>query len=538
MQAYIKTMAWGFWRERRLHIACLIAIAGAFSVFMSEYHALFEHYESVKLLMVFALLIEGFGLGGFIALGCSTPSMRFDLPVHLSTKPLSSRMLVGIYLGLTISCVIVLHLIITLLYRVIGHVDWPVLVPLIGLITFVLCAYAAFWSLSGSPVLLGITGIVIYGLAFGWCKEHLSGDKASWIYILRHVLPYAFVIWVLAVAISVLALDRARHGERFSSARFWKRIYAWLEGLVPEKNWELQSPQKAYFWLLLRTRGSLMPMVNLLGVIAALVMCAYAHDSIPDIQEFILGFAFVNLFGLPFFGMLLFAHPGETPSSSYTIAARPLSNRCILLATLRSFLASYAIGWIVYILGLVLVHICFLAAGDRDTLTVLFNELRAFISSAGPEVLIYGLVFLAAYGLVFWAVVGLAASLALAGRKWPILALCAALFVVPNIIVFAEFFGGDMSGQLVKGFLAWLFALASILGSVGAFLLAHQRRFVPPLLTGCLLLGYLICCVVGASIGPFHISGPTETALLCGLLTLPFAPFATAPLALHWNRHR
>jgi hypothetical protein len=189
MRPYIKAMAWGFWRERRLHIACFVAIAAAFSVFMSEHYTLFERYESLPLLMVFALLIEGFGLGGFIVLGCSTPSMRFDIPLHLSTKPVSSRMLVGIYLGLTIFCVIALHLIITLLYRLIGHVDWPILVPLIGLITFVLCAYAAYWSLSGAPVLLGVAGIIIYGLVFGWCREHLSGDKASWIYILRHVCP-------------------------------------------------------------------------------------------------------------------------------------------------------------------------------------------------------------------------------------------------------------------------------------------------------------------------------------------------------------
>lgn len=531
MQAYIKTMAWGFWRERRVHIACCVAIAGAFSVFMSEHYTLFERYDSVPLLKVFALFIEAFGLGGFIVLGCSAPSMRVDLPVHLSTKPVSSRMLVGIYLGLTILSVVVLHLTITLLYRLIGHVDWPILVPLIGLITFVLCAYAAYWSLSGSPALLGVAGIIIYALVFCWCREHLSTEKASWIYMLRHVLPYLIVIWTSAIMISICALHRARHGERLSSAPFWKRVCAWFERFVPGMNWKLKSPQKACFWILLRTRGFLFPVINVLGVIVALVMCALPHDSMLEVQGFMLGFAGMNLFVLPFFGMLIIASQGaKTVGLSDAIATRPLSNRCILGTIAQTFLVSYLAGWIVYGIGLVLICACFIARGAWESLSSSLIELKVNSPFSGPAVLIYG--------LGFWAAMGLAASLALAGRKWLVVTLCALLFVVPNVICFTEFFGGDTSRQWILGSLTWLFALGCILGSLGAFLRAYQRRLLPLLLAGCLIVAYLLSCALCISVRAFHINGPTETVLLCALLTLPFAPFATAPLALHWNRHR
>jgi hypothetical protein len=533
MQPYIKAMAWGFWRERRLHIACCIAIAGAFSVFMSEWYAQFERYESVNLLMMFAMLIEAFGLGGFIVLGCATPSMRFDIPAQLSTKPVSSHMLVGIYLGLTIFSVVVLHLVITLLYRAIGHVDWPILVPLIGLITFVLCAYAAYWSLSGAPVLLVLVWIAIYGLLFCWCRGLLSGDKASWTYILRYALPYFVLIGTSAAVISVFAVKRARCGERLSSAPFWKRIIAWFPPRVPGKNWALKSPEKAYFWVLWRTRGMGLPIINALGVGCALAMCLCLPevDVKAEVPEFMTAFAALNLFLLPFLGMLLMAHQGnKTIGLSCTVATRPLSNRRILGTTLKSFLLSYAGGWLVYGVGLVLICICFLITGLWEMPAALFNELKANVSLGGPTVLIYA--------LYFWAAIGLAGSLALTGRKWPILILCAILFVVPNIVVFAQFIGGDMSKQLILGSLTWLFALSCILGSLGAFLRAYQRRLLAPLLVGCLILGYLICCTAFTSINLFHIKGPTETALLWGVLALPFAPFATAPLALHWNRHR
>ena len=533
MQPYIKTMAWGFWQERRLHIACVVAIASAFSVFMSEYYTLFERYDSVPLLMVFALFIEAFGLGGFIVLGCATPSMRVDIPVHLSTKPVSARMLAGIYVGLTILSVCALHLAITLLYRGIGHIHWPILVPLIGLITFVLCAFAAYWSLSSSPVLLGVVWIVLYGLVFCWCRAHLSGDKASWTYVLRYSVPYFVLIGASAAMISVFALKRARCGEQLSSAPFWQRVSAYFERFIPGKTWTLESPEKAYFWLLWRTRGLGLPVINLLGVTIALGMCLCLPeaDIRAEVPEFLTAFAAMNLFVLPFLGMLLMAHQGNKAIGlSCTVATHPLSNQRLLCTTLKTFLLSYAGAWIVYGAGLALICLCLLVTGFREIPGALFSSLKANVSIDGSELLLYA--------LFFWASIGLAGSLALTGRKWPVLILCTILFVVPNVIVFAEFVGGDMSKQLIHGLLTWLFALSCILGSLSAFACAYHRRLLGPRLVGCLALGYLLCCSACMSINLFHVKGPTETALLWGVLTLPFAPFATAPLALHWNRHR
>ncbi|MHC4534054.1 MAG: hypothetical protein ACYS6K_08885, partial [Planctomycetota bacterium] len=69
---------------------------------------------------------------------------------------------------------------------------------------------------------------------------------------------------------------------------------------------------------------------------------------------------------------------------------------------------------------------------------------------------------------------------------------------------------------------------------------AARRRHLIASITPCLGLGlWLILCI---SVGYMWLtrSDPelSSIVLAMGLLALPVAPLATAPLALAWNRHR
>ena len=81
--------------------------------------------------------------------------------------------------------------------------------------------------------------------------------------------------------------------------------------------------------------------------------------------------------------------------------------------------------------------------------------------------------------------------------------------------------------------------ICCVLGTAGAFFAARRQYLIAPIML-CLGLGlWLILCI---SIGFMWLTrtepGLSSVVLAMGLLALPVAPLATAPLALAWNRHR
>jgi hypothetical protein len=531
MQPYIKAMAWGFWRERRLHLVLFTAVVGAFSIFISQCYPVLEHYEAEYNITVFAMLVELLGIAGLMVIGFASPTMHLNIPGQLYSKPVSSRLLVGAYLGLAITAVVAMHLLTVLLYTFVGRIDWPVGVPLLGLVTIVLCAHAIYWSLSAVPLVCMTTYLIVVGFLFVWCQEHLSGAKATFAHILRYDLPYLALVGVCAVAISLHAVKHARCGERLSSVRFWERLRAWLVVSLPGRNRPLRTPQAAYFWVLCRTSGLALPVINLLFVVIAMILCVCCPDLPERVQGFMIGCAYANLFMLPFLGALVAHLGGKAESLPYNITTRPVSNRSILLTMLKAFLTSYAAGWIVYFVGVAVVGIWLAAVGQFHFSNDILNELNDLkLGFSIPGILLYL--------LCFWTAIGLTGSMALTGRRWPVVTLCITLCVVPTVMAFSAFLAWDTLQAVILGSLTWLFVLASVGGTLWAFIRMVQKHLMSPLLAGGLLGGYLLACVICMSLRFTFVNTPAETALLFGVLALPFAPLATAPLALAWNRHR
>ncbi|MFC1762722.1 hypothetical protein ACFL6U_11680 [Planctomycetota bacterium] len=544
MQPMIKAIAWRFWRHTALGMVFFLALASAFSALFHAFNTRFLSYAAGEVhyeqFIFIATLLETMGMIFIINIG----SGCFNLPGDVYTKPVSTRLLVGTHLGLSVFSVIVLHLAFALLFTFMGHINWPIGIPLLVLITVVLFMYAVFWCLSELPVLMFITTIfVLAPLAICWF-EFRSSAPVNFVYVLGHDLPYLTLISVCATGIAYVGIKRARCGERLSLAWFWKRFFTRLADLWPGNNWPLRTPQSACFWLLWRTRGCVIPLVNLFLGMIALVMCCFLPDTKEEVQGFMIGCGGVNLFLLPFIGAMGMAHQGtKMPGLSYQVATRPISNRHLLLGMLKTSLLSHAAGWGIYLAGCLIVLSLLIATGGYDaTVASLKSELRSELSGGDLPTLLQGILtlfqFILLYIIYFWAAIGLTGSFFLTGRHWPIYTLCVALFVVPIVMAFSTFIGGDTLGEFIRGSLTWLFVTVSIGGTLWALLRSTQKHFLPPWLVVGLMGIYLIICLICISMHPRFVKTLTDAALLCGLLVLPFAPWATAPLALDWNRHR
>ena len=533
MQSYIKAMTWVFWRERRTNFILFIIIASAFSIFMRQFNPIFEKYQAPQLMIVFALFIELFSIFMLIIAGLGSSVMHLKIPDQLYVKPVSSRFLVAIYFVLSILSAILIHLIAVLLYRFVGHLDWPVIIPMIFLISIILWAYAAFWSFSDAPFLCMTATSIVCGFMTMFFSEFIFKRQVSLQYFLLNIMPYLFVIDIVAFLISFRAIKHARYGEKLRSADFWERLYLRLKILLPGKNWQLKTPQKAYFWLLFRSGGLLIPDMNLLFILIAVLVFVFMPEpeKIQAVKECMIAFAFINLFMFPFLGALMAHQEDKSFGVSFNIAARPISDRSTVVTVLKVFITSYIIGWIIYFIGLAIILTLLTTTGHLNPSDISISELQHIIPGFSfPKILFYP--------LGIWAAIGLTGSLFMSGRKWPIFSFFSVLFILPIIISLTNAFGGKTLNLIFKYSLIWLFAFGSIGGTLLAMKSAARKSLLPSSFAGILIAGYIICCIIGLLLNLDFAHGLTNSALLCGLIALPFAPFATAPLAIYWNRHR
>ena len=531
MQPYIKAMIWAFWRERRINFVLFIIIASAFSIFMRQFNPIFEKYDSLQIMIVFALFIELSSLFMTIIAALGLSVMHLKIPDQLYVKPVSSRFLVSIYFFLSILSAILIHLIAVLLYRFVGHLDWPVIMPLIFLISIIICAYAAFWTLSDVPFLCMIATALVCGFMVIIFSEFIIKKQVSPQYFLRNIMPYLFIIDIVALLISFRAIKHARYGEKLRSTDFWGRLYLRLKILLPGKNCKLKTPQKAYFWLLFRTGGLLMPIMNLLFVLIAVLVFVFMPEpeKIQAVKECMIAFAFINLFMFPFIGALMAHQEDRSFGVSFNIAARPISDRSIVVTTFKVFITSYIIGLVIYFIGLGIILTLLTTTGHLEPSDISISALKQMIPLFSfPKILLYP--------IGIWTALGLIGSLFMTGRKWPIFLFFSTLFIVPIILMLSNIFDGITF--ILKSSLIWLFAFGSVGGTLLAFVYAARRGLLSFLFAGILIVGYIICCFIGLSLNFDFAHGLTNSALLCGLIALPFAPFASAPMALYWNRHR
>jgi hypothetical protein len=146
--------------------------------------------------------------------------------------------------------------------------------------------------------------------------------------------------------------------------------------------------------------------------------------------------------------------------------------------------------------------------------------------------------------VIAWGLLGFGASITFAGRPWLVLgfwlAVCSVwpAFMALRTLEWLNLIPFDIVSALF-GALPWTIGTLCLLGTVAAFITARRRDLID---ARKLFLGpalwIILCILVGLLWLPRDKPGLSTIVLVMGLLALPAAPLATAPLALAWNRHR
>jgi hypothetical protein len=267
-------------------------------------------------------------------------------------------------------------------------------------------------------------------------------------------------------------------------------------------------------------------------------------SGINNTQDTII--AFVGLFyiglAVPFFAGLVFGQCGRKSKIDVFKATLPVNNARLSAMILRPGAASLLAAFAIYIAAAALMIGWFFMVGEGETVTKEWHSIVYVIHH------VFGYrnpLLLAAVGVVIaWGLVGFGASITFAGRPWLVLGFWLVVFSVWPALMALEML--KWLSLLPRGILPalfgalpWTIGTLCLLGTAWAFFAARRRHLIASI-TPCLGLGlWLILCI---SVGYMWLtrSDPELSSIILamGLLALPVAPLATAPLALAWNRHR
>lgn len=226
--------------------------------------------------------------------------------------------------------------------------------------------------------------------------------------------------------------------------------------------------------------------------------------------------------GAPFLGLLMGSSSGGFDLKPFA-ATRPMSDGDMASSVLRNAAVSFGIAAAIWLPGLLVTSIVW----QHDEWQAVLQDLQ------GWEICEGRIIVAVVFTLASWTLLGLGTALAMAGCRFVFWGGLGAGALGLSVIVGLSN-GPEIAVEIVLPGLAAL----CLCGTVAAFRAARRRSLLSGLTQfGCvlgyaLLLGF-ICWFFPEPIGllPVHL-------IRFGFCAMPFAPFAAAPLALAWNRHR
>jgi len=236
------------------------------------------------------------------------------------------------------------------------------------------------------------------------------------------------------------------------------------------------------------------------------------------------GFTALFVVTLPLLGVYLGSRPHGFDLKSFT-ATRPLPDSDLAAAILRCAVASVGSAAVIWLVG----SLAAMAIWVPEKWQALCSSWKeGFVGGfweigCGTSLLV----------LVCWTFVGLGASLAMC-RRW----LVCWGGVGLGAFLFSFLYIADRVPRFLAEMLIVVLALACLCCTIAAFIAARRRRLLSGRAVFACLAGYLILLVYLYVACPAVAESALTHALRIGCAAGPFAPFAAAPLALSWNRHR
>jgi hypothetical protein len=478
------------------------------------------------------VLLEMLGFGVAIYTAHGTPHRLYPLPA-------TTWSLVVWRLAPSMIAVAAMHVAVTSILNAFFDLQWPLWGPALFLAAAAACMQGALWV--AGPTQLGqVVAMSGLGAALGiWIKTRFGRFTAPPEHVWAELTAAETLTMALAaVGGFIMAYEgamRERRGDAWTGLRFIE----WLDRLRGIRGANrmnsvrsAQHAQFSYEWL---QKGSLLPAVMIIVPLFAAVFCLAGPPqlSLADLPHLALGCGWLLPLGGLIAGFIFgrCSRAADNRMGSFQ-ASRPVTNTVLANAVLKSMVRSVLVTFGIWlaILATTLI-LAWLSLGMEESARRLANF------GQWKELTIASLSFPAAA----WIASSAACCVCLTGRP---------LFIVGTFGgTLGTFIGTMMAMQVCltpeqrvafTNFLLYGMALAFAGGTIFAYIMARSKRLVSALEPWIALAVWGVLALV--QLFPVRhyldMQNGAMHAFFVGLFALAVAPFAAAPLAIGWNRHR
>ncbi len=554
MKRILTALTWEYWREHRLWLASVFIGACALIVIPLGEKPSLSFYQECNTQYVI-LLIEFAGITWFIIKShFNDDSTRLGFPESLYLTPVATFVLVGWRMFLVIATGAIVHATTVGILFILLGLRWPLLGPILFL-SMVLCvSLTLVWltvniryvqTILGCILALGI--LSLYNTIFRVDNLLLGKPTSMWSANLLSNYLAMLVVIIIAYGISIWVVRRDRRGNLAYSV--WTRTFLLrlLSFRFRDITPQYRRPQSALLWLFWHRTGWVFPGINLAAVIICIIIYAsgLVHHGVLAGLYFVM--IFTNLIPMPFLiGIASGQMNPKTWEMSFFEATHPIHNNTLLAVRFKCAFSALISAWAVLLAGIGIID---LLSHLRDHKPIMFALIHGLLDTlltyfSGGTLTIEPssiLILLGLYFLLVWSAIGLSVSAVLTGRRRLVIKLCLssclALSVIATLI---KIMFPDISLlTLSKEIAIYSTSLCSLIGTITLFSFAYQRRRIQFTTLFFSALIYLLLAIVSSLfLGDMYQLTLKWYILILGLLALPVAPFAAAPLAIACNRYR
>lgn len=523
---------------------------------------------------------------------------HFAFPKRFFTLPLRVQALGVWKLGITALTAAAMYLITAKFLNLAFDARWPYLGPTLFFVAVVLCHHAVIWTTCHhSPLRQSSEVALIAGLGVWLLNRFLTDGQMDRTRLWNEVtLKETFVLGSAIVAscgVALVAVTAARKGQYLKLPTTSPAAPARI-ALLPLAARRSASPGKMLFAFEWRQKGWVLPAVPVVSNLICIAIFALGWIDVKNWFIASVAVFLVQLYVVPFSGIWLGRISSELNKSTNINpfrAVQPVTDRQIAYSVLAAGFSSILLMVAVNVFWITIAAAMYYIIEPASFRSDIVSEFKRLDVS-------HILVPIVSFFLVGWSIFGLTVTVSLTGRAWlKLSAVLGILFVasvtspfivskvISEAILTALLFGlavccaaGTVWAYVaairtrllhwmiaLMAFFVWGLIYASVVvywheltallivipvcggaGIVCAYFVAIKTRLLHRMLVLMAYSGWvLICAIVAGYLYEYQDFTRSSSSILVyqlnllgAFLTLPVFPFAAAPLAVHWNRHR
>jgi hypothetical protein len=426
--------------------------------------------------------------------------------------------------------VVAVYVAVTFAINTLFHVRWPLWNMAIFLAVAFAAVQATFWLTEKSSWVVAALTVVAMALGL-WLKTRHGPLVGEPTHVWSDVTPMEamtmLIAGVAAYAVAVYGVARNRRGEPPYSIGVVDRITRYFAA-APVHDRHHQSAFRAQLWYEWQRKGWAMPVaVGVVLFMGLIIWASTNRDPHELVQGLVAGGGMITVAG--FLGGLVLGNArgkDDDFAIGSFLASRPMTNSSLARATLVTAAQSLLIAWLIWL-------IVFLAA---LALVARFSTLPKTVIPPELGWWYFPLTFIGP-----WAIAALCMTVGLTGRTklfLQMLAALAAAFITLSVI--SSYLLIYEAQRALEYLMAVVAGLTPVLGTAWCYTKAFRRGMIhlPTVITAAAAWTAAVGVVVKQ--WPAIAGQPMlpTYALAAGALAIAVAPFAAAPLAIAWNRHR